>query len=320
MLMPIFVILTFAFSLVLLAKSSGYVIKYGLVISKILGVSTFVIGFLLVSVVTSLPELLVTIFSVIQNEPNLAVGNILGSNLIDLTIVAGLVVIFGGTVYMKKKETISLIELLFIVSILMLFIFQTGSLTQVHGLILIILFGFLMVRLYKHGRVSKELYDGHEERHLYVWLKFLGSLAVLIAAAHFLVESSLWIADYFLLSATLVGVTLVAMGTSIPELSVEIRAVKAKQYSFAMGDLFGSAITNSTLVLGTLSLLSPTTVNIVPLAGLMPFLMISILFLWYLFSTKRKITRYEAGILLGIYVAYIFTTFIIEELLGIALL
>lgn len=301
-------------------KSSEYIIKYSLSISRILGISTFVIGFILVSVITSLPELFVTIFSVLEGEPSLAVGTILGSNMTDITLVIGIVAIFAGTIHMKRKETLHLIELLFIISLITILIFQTGSLTQIHGIILIVLFGFLTLRMYKKGRISKELYDdGKKPNIALVFGKFLVAMFVLIIASRLIVDSAIQMADTFLVATSFIGLTVVAFGTSLPELAVELRAVKAKQYSFAMGDLFGSAITNITLVLGVLSLISPTTINIVSLASIMPFLLISILFIWYTFSQKKKITRFEGLVLIMIYMIFLFATFFLNEL-GLAVI
>ncbi|MBU0530213.1 MAG: calcium/sodium antiporter [Candidatus Aenigmatarchaeota archaeon] len=308
-------LITLALGLFLMYKSSAWVIKYSLTISRVLGISSFVIGFILVSVITSLPELFVSIFAVWQNEPNLAVGTILGSNMSDITLVIGMVAIFAGTIHMKKKETLHLIELLFITSLITIFIFQTGSLTQIHGLILLALFGFLMHRLYKKGRVSKEVYQDEEKTKLPQLLgKFLTSIAILIISSRLVVDSALAMADYFLVATSFIGLTLVAFGTSLPELSVELRAVKRKEYSFAMGDLFGSAITNITLVLGVMSLISPTTINVISLTSLMPYMLVAIMFIWYVFSSKKKITRFEGLVLIMIYMLFIFTTFFMNEL------
>jgi len=306
-----------AVGLYLMYKSSEWVIKYSLVLSRILGISTFVIGFIMVSVITSLPELFVSIFSVLEGEPNLAVGTILGSNMSDITLVIGMVAIFAGTIHMKKKETLHLVELLFITSIITIFIFQTGSLTQIHGIILLILFGFLMRRLYKRGRISKDVYQDKGEPKPKAWPifgRFLIAISVLIIASRLVVWGAVDMADQFYIASAFIGLTIIAFGTSLPELAVELRAVKKKEYSFAMGDLFGSAITNITLVLGALSLFSPTSINIVPLASLVPYMIIAIMFIWYTFSEKGKITRFEGLLLIMLYMLFIFTTFFFDEL------
>ncbi len=311
--------LIFLAGIFVIYKSSEWVIKYSLSISKILGVSSFVIGFILISITTSLPELFVAIFSAAQNEAGLSVGNILGANLYHMTIVITIITVLGGAIYVKREEDISLIRLLFISSIVTIFIFQTGGLTVIHGVILIVLFGFLIRSLYKTGRVSEEVVEREKEKEgdigkrILIFLKFLGSVAILLIAAYIVVDSAIQIADFFLIATTTVGMIIVAMGTVLPELSVELRAVKSKQYSLALGDLLGSSIANITLVLGILSILSPTSINIRPLAGLLPFLLIAILFVWYSLTTKKKLTKYEGGLLLGLYLLFLFTEFLFGQ-------
>lgn len=301
--------LVFLISIYILYRSSGWVIKYSLLISEILGLSTFVIGFILVSIATTLPELFVSVFSALRGEAGLAVGTIIGSSLADLTIILGLTTILGGAIYLKKKESIDLIELLFITSLITIMIFQTGTLGVIHGIILLVLFFYLVTKLYRGGRVSKQIYDDvgkkKTKEKVIIFLKFGVSISILIIASHFLVESALQIADFFSLAATFIGVTIVALGTSTPELSVEVLAVKKGRYALAAGDLFGAAVINMTLVLGSLSILNPVAINVVPLAGALPFLLISTLVVWYIFNTKGRITRYEGIILIALYGAFL---------------
>ncbi|OYT56383.1 MAG: hypothetical protein B6U68_03465 [Candidatus Aenigmarchaeota archaeon ex4484_14] len=259
--------IVFLVSALVLYKSSDSVIKYGIELSEVLRISTFALGFIFISVATSLPELSVALFSGVWGEPGLSVGNVLGANFTDLTLVLGLVTIFGGTIYLKKKDILSLVELLFISSLVALFIFQRGELSVIHGLLLLGLFGF------------------------------------------FVVKSAIEIAHFFSLTSTLVGATLVALGTTLPELSVEIKAIKNRQYSLAMGDLFGSCVTNITLVLGVTSILSPVPINIESIISLMPFLMAAVVTVWYLLSREGKITKHEGFILLILYLLFIIERF-----------
>jgi cation:H+ antiporter len=299
--------IVFLISLYVMYKSSDWVIKHSLNLSRILGMSTLALGFILLSFSTTLPELFVSIFSALEGETNLAVGNILGSNLFDIAVIIGLVSIFAGTIYMKKKETLSLIELLFIASLITIIIYNVPNLSPVHGIVLIVMYGYLVMKLYKGGKVSKEVIEAEEEKdhELMVKIKafsyFGVSISILLVSAYFLVESSIQIAYFFGVSTTLIGSTLVAFGTSIPELSVEFAAVKKKQYALAMGNLIGSAVTNITLVLGALILVTPVTLDLVPIAGLLPFLMISVLFIWFVFNKKRKLGKEEGYVLLAIY-------------------
>ncbi|RLI96288.1 MAG: hypothetical protein DRO96_03445 [Candidatus Aenigmatarchaeota archaeon] len=297
----------------LLYKSSDLVIKYGLDLSDALNISTFALGFIFISVATSLPELSVAFFSGVWDVPGLSVGNVLGSNFTDLTLVLGLATIFGGTIFLKKKDILNLVELLFISSLVALFIFQRGELSVLHGILLLGLFGFLLVKLYKEGHISKKVFDDKKSKKKSKYLlfaKFALSIGLLLLSADFVVKSAIEIAHFFSLTSTLVGATLVALGTSLPELSVEIKAIKNRQYSLAMGDLFGSCVTNITLVLGVTSILSPVPINTESIISLMPFLMAAVVTIWYLLSKEGKITKYEGFILLVLYLLFIVERFL----------
>jgi len=298
-------------SLFVLTKSGGWVVEHSVRLSRLLGVSTFSIGFILVSVSTSLPELGVAIFSTAQSIPGLSAGDVLGANLTDLTLILGLCAIFGGTIYLKKKELMGLIELLFITSLVTVLIFRSAQLLPFTGLVLLALFAFLLFRLYKRGRVPQEVFDGVKEKRTGAFLRLAGSLVLLLGASYFLVSSARSITLALNMAPTLVGATVVALGTTLPELTVELRAVRKKQYALALGDLFGSAVTNFTLVLGTLSIINigAPRIEVKPLLGLLPIFFMTLFFIWFTLSKQGKITKRDGFVLCGLY-----ALFLVEEL------
>jgi cation:H+ antiporter len=314
-------LLLLAFGIIIIYKSSEWVIRYSVYLSKILGVSTLVIGFILVSISTSLPEIFVTLFAGLEGEANLAVGNILGSNLFDLNIIIGLTTLFIGSIYMKRKETLHLIELLFITSAITMVIFSIGRLTILHGVMLLMLFSYMIMKLYRGGKIEREILEEEipflpkERRGLLsflrkhsgflVFLKFLLSIAVLLGGTKILVDSAIDLAAGLGITTAFLGATVVALGTSIPELSVSFAAVNKKHYALAMGDLLGSAVTNITLVFGILSIINPVPLDMISIAGILPFLVISTLLVWYSFSRQGKITKKEGIILLLLYAGFI---------------
>jgi cation:H+ antiporter len=300
-----FPLLASLFSLVLLYHSSKWVIKHGIILAKILGISTFVFGFILVSISTSLPELSVAIFSSLYGEPGLSTGDVIGSNFVDLALVLGLCAVFGGAIHLKKKESLELLEMLFISFLVVLFLFYSESLNWIHGMILIGLFALLVKKMYSGGQVSKKIFDEEKASKRSVVLKFSASIFLLILSAEIFVGSVLEMIELLELTASFVGVTFVALGTSIPEISFELTAIKQKKYEIAMGDLFGSAVTNVTLVLGTLSIMnSGTPINIEPIFFLVPFMFVAILIIWYGLTVKKKISRNMGYCLLGLYFLY----------------
>jgi cation:H+ antiporter len=285
------------------------VIRHILSISEMMGISTFFTGFLILSVSTSLPELMVAVFSGIEGRAGLSAGNVFGANLVDLTIVLGLSAIVAGNIKLGRKETLDLIELLFITSLASLLVLQRGGISAMHGVVLMSLFGIYVVRLYRHR--DQKMVDGREKvkNRPAIILKFILSVSILLVSSRMMVDSALAITDALMLTPTFVGVILVSLGTTVPELSVELRAVRQKEYALAMGDLFGSSVTNVTLVLGVASLMNPVSIDVTPLFTLLPFLFAGILIAWYSFSRYGKMGRRTGIILLALYFA-----FLLEEL------
>ena len=297
----------FIASALLLIKSSEWVVTESIRASRILGISTFTIGFIIISISTSLPELSIAIFSTLDEVPGLSVGDIFGSNLTDITLVLGACAFFGGPLVLKKRDMEDLLELLFVVSLVTLLILYMPTPSAIIGIVLLGLFGLLMVRLYKKGRVPKAVFDGKKEKAPMALAKLLLSLFILLAAARFMVESAVEISQGLNISRTLFGATVVALSTSLPELAVELRAVRKKDYALALGDLFGSAVTNLTLVLGVLILgnVNMQQINIKPLYGLFPFLFFTLFVLWYLLSKKSMLDKSHGILLISIYFIYV---------------
>ncbi len=308
----------FFIAAIVLVKSSECVVSSSTHLSRVLGISTFAVGFIIISIATSLPELAVAVFSALAGSPGLSVGDIVGSNLTDLTLILGIVAIVGGPLYLKKHELMNLIELLFFTSLItVLIFFQFSQLTILHGIILLGLFGYLLLNLFNQGKIPREVFDGVQEKTAMAFAKLGGSIALLLIAAHFMVESASAIAVATGVSQSLIGATLVALSTSLPELAVELRAVKSKQYALALGDLFGSAVTNITLVLGSLVILSHgnTVIDMKPVIGIFPIFFITLFFIWYSLSRKEKISKTTGIILIGLYIL-----FLVQELNIVAFL
>ncbi|HIE41232.1 MAG TPA: sodium:calcium antiporter [Candidatus Aenigmarchaeota archaeon] len=305
------VVLFFIFisSSLILYKSSEWTLRYSLILSRKIGISTVVFGLIIVAISTSLPELMVAVSSIISRNVGLSVGNLLGANFINLTLVLGISVLPYGIIYLKKKEEKDIIELLFLSTLVTLIIFQGQKLSVIHGIILLVLFGLLISKLYRGGRIKKDFYDTIDESVKKIILLFIISLSLLLLSSHLLVFSALNIADIFALTATFIGMTITSVGTTLPELSIQLRAIKNKEYGLAIGDLLGSCVVNLTLILGFLSILSPVSIEATSLLHLIPFLFIAIFVVWYAIANKKKFTRFEGIILMILYLLFILESF-----------
>jgi cation:H+ antiporter len=297
-----------AISLFLIGVVSDRIIGYTLALSKVFGLSEMAAGFIILSVTTSLPELSVSLLSSLSNEGGLSVGNVLGSNVANLTIIIGLAVFFSKReILFKGDSQKELIQFLFLSSVIPLFIVQRGSLGHILGLVLIILFIYFSVTISKTPKQSEisEQKETHEDRPLYAGLKFVACLITIIVLSRLVVDTSIDIANFANLPASIIGATIIGIGTSLPELATTIQTLKKGYYEMALGNLLGSCITNITLVLGVSSLVSFSEINVVAVESIMFYVLFSSLTVWYMITSSKSINKRGAIFLCFIYLAFI---------------
>jgi cation:H+ antiporter len=288
---------------------SDRIIRYVLFISKAIGLSEMAAGFILLSVITSLPELSVSIVASLGGEGGLSVGNVLGSNVANLTIILGLsILIARKTITLKGQSNKELVQFLFISSMIPLFIVQRGSLGPVLGIVLLILFAYFGVTVSRKTEpttLKETPQQQKEEKMVFVGIKFLVGVVMIILLSKFAVDSSVDIANFVGLPTSIIGATIIGLGTSLPELATTIQALKQGLVSMALGNLLGSCITNITLILGVSSLLSFSEVNVVAVQSIMFYVLLSSLSVWYMVSSAERLTRKSAIFLCLIYAVFI---------------
>jgi len=289
---------------------SDRIIRYVLVISKAIGLSEMAAGFILLSVITSLPELSVSIVASLGGEGGLSVGNVLGSNVANLTIILGLAILVARkTITLKGQSNKELVQFLFLSSMIPLFIVQRGSLGPVLGIVLLVLFAYFGVTISRKTEPTTTLEETpqqqKEEKMAFVGIKFFVGVALIILLSKYAVDSSVDIANFVGLPTSIIGATIIGFGTSLPELATTIQALKQGLVSMALGNLLGSCITNITLILGVSSLLSFSEVNIVAVQSIMFYVLLSSLSVWYMVSSAERLTRKSAIFLCLIYVVFI---------------
>lgn len=300
-----------AISLFLIGLVSDRIIRYTLVLSEVFGLSEMAAGFILLSVSTSLPELSVSTLASLGNEGGLSVGNALGSNIANLTVIIALAIFISKSeISIRGESQKELVQFLFLTSIIPLFIVQRGSLGPVLGIVLIILFIYFGVTISKTPKESElteqEEVTGKTEKSPIAGLKFIACLAIIIVISKLIVDSSIDIANFVGLPTSIIGATIVGIGTSLPELATTVQVLKMKHYEMALGNILGSCITNITLVLGISSLVSFSEVNVIAVQSIMFYVLISSLTVWYMVSSSKSINKRGAIFLCLIYLAFVF--------------
>lgn len=308
-----FYILVFIASCLLLVRSGTWVVSSLTRIAKSLGWREFIVSFILMAFITSLPELFVGISSAFHYKPELSFGNIIGSNIINLTLVVAIAVLLAKEL---KCET-ALIQrssiYTAIVAFLPILLMLDGKISRIDGLFLI----FILIFYFKYlsqeqKRFSKVLTNGFKRdwTELKMFLKdlgiFLGGIFLLLLSAEGIVWSVSFLAISLGLSLTVIGILIVALGTNLPEIVFGIKAIAMGHKDMVLGALMGSVIINSTLVLGSTVLIYPLEiVEFSPYIVGILFTIAACLFFSVFSRTGKVITRKEGVVLLAIYILFV---------------
>jgi cation:H+ antiporter len=305
-------------SLIVLDRASDVTINNAVKVADISGFGKTTIGFILVAFATTLPELSVSVFAAIGGEGiDIAVGNVLGSNIVNICLILGLSFLIASikserrlkiVPTIAKEEVRPLYFGLFIASVVPLTLIYIGYASRFIGIILISIFIYHIYKISKHGRFKDEGSLGKDrvKLKLYVFLTFIGAIIV-VASAYFIVGSAVYIAEWFGVPQVVLGATVVAFGTSLPELANTVKSAFKGHLELALGNIVGSCFTNITLILGVALLGSPLTVG-AAFTNLIVFSLITNLFLWYFLSNERISWR-EGMVLLFIYSIFLATSF-----------
>ena len=306
-------------SLIVLIRSSSLTISNSVNLASITGLGKTKVGFLLVAFSTSLPELFVAIFAIVDpNTVGISLGNILGSNIINICLILGLGFLMMAIKYpesagfftkMAREEVGDLNFGIFVASIVPLILLYVGYASQIVGFLLTILFIYYMYNLTKKRETVEQISDTAEkgERRIYIIKSLIGIFGV-VASAYFIIESSSFIALSVGVPPVIVGATIVALGTSFPELVTSLGSVNKGFIDLALGNVIGSCFINITLILGLTLLLAPLNVNISAFSDLIVFSLISNLVFGYMLQNS-KIRKREGITLLGIYLIFIIISF-----------
>lgn len=291
-------------------------------IARNLGVSPLIIGLTIVGFGTSAPEMLVSAIAAMEGNSGLSIGNALGSNITNIALVMGVTAIIAPiTVHSKilRRE----LPVLFCIGLICYWLLLDGDLGTVDGITMItglFLFLFWIIRTALTNRsqgdellsheVELELADGMSTKAALLWS--LAGLIGLIAASQLLVWAAVGIAHFLEISDLVIGLTIVALGTSLPELAASITSILKKEDDLAIGNIIGSNIYNLLAVLSLPGLISPGNFDAEVLTRDFPVMLvlIAVLFIMgYGFKGMGKINRIEGTLLFASFCAYQFVIF-----------
>lgn len=250
-------ILILVASLVVLGFSANYLVNASIKIARKWKVSELFIGLTIVAMGTSAPEIAVSVFAALEGQGDLSVGNVIGSNIFNLGFILGLVAIIAPQVVPKKMVWRDGMVLLAGTLMVFLFMYDLKIVFWEGLMLLVLLVSYFGLLWYKKDVPTEDEDTGGEAANWKDYLIFLVSLFVLVKSSDYTVTAAVYIAEYFKVSAWAIGATIVAAGTSLPEVATSVIATLKKKFGLSIGNVVGSDIFNTFGIIGISSVITP---------------------------------------------------------------
>lgn len=316
--------LLFIFTFILI-KSSDLMVVALKKLSRETHTGIFILSALILALATSFPEFFVAISSAIEKSPSLSLGNIIGANLANISLVVGLGALLTGKVRIKGNFLTREIGISAVAVVLPILLILDGELSRVDGLVLLAAYGAYATSFFKTRFL--EIAEAHKkQKYSYRFFRefsllnekvehdlarlFIGVAALLISS-DIIVKIAKLIAADLNVSVFAVGLIFISLGTTLPELIFSLRSLENKETNMFFGNLLGSIIVNSTLIVGIAAVISPQKISFGT-----DYLMAGIIFLiafslfWFFVKSKKRLDRWEGAVLILLYLVFIGLEFI----------
>jgi len=305
--------LYFAISGMFLVFSGIYLVKSLEKIARFLHISEFSAAFIIMAFATSIPELFVGISSALQGNPALSLGNVIGASIIDLTLITGIFIVLARGIKLDSKRVGKGIYFMFLSILLIIVLYLIGnSLSRIDGVILLLLFSMNSYRILKKSEKYTAKFNNEKEKtskKVKFILIFLISLIVLFISSSYVVKYSHLIALDLNLPEIIIGLFLLSIATTLPELVFGINAVLLKHPEMSIGDQTGTVFTNICLVLGIVAIIKPITVVFTPFIVSTAFLFLSAFIFIAFIKSGKKLEVFEGVSLIILYLIFVIIQF-----------
>ena len=308
----IFEVFFLVLGLVLLVVGSDLLLRSSVDLSLKYNVSKLVIGLSIVSFATSAPELLISVSSVLKDSSDIAISNVIGSNIANIGMVFSIALLFV-TIKIKKENIKYDFPWLIIVSLLFIWFLQDSQIDRFEGLVFTsVLFLFIIFSFKVRANENEDLDDlSTSNMSLSKIFIFLALSSILLySGSELFVESSIFFANYFGVSERVIGLTMVAMGTSLPELATTLVAIYKKELDISIGNIIGSNIFNILAVIGITSIIRTLSIKSSEILSFDIYVMFAfsaVLGVFFFFPRKYKMYSIHGLFLLSAFLLYYFT-------------
>ena len=314
-------ILLLILGLTLILFGANWLVDGSTSIARKTGMSEFVIGLTIVGIGTSTPEMVVSYIAAFQGQSELALGNVIGSNIFNILMILGVTTLISP-ITMTKDNRVKDIPLNILVTggLMLIWLLHsvlgvgTNEISRLEGGLMLAAFMFYLWMMFRSGSGAEETGQAEESKTFPNWLSvlmILGGLGGLIIGGRFFVNSATAIAQYLNLSEKFIAITIMAAGTSLPELATCIVAARKGRNQMALGNVIGSNIANILLIVGGAALISPLSLASIAWVDFAVMMVASLVLLMSAYTIKRdRIDRREGLLFIVIEVAYMVWLFL----------
>lgn len=296
-----FVLLVLGF--VMLVKGADWFVDGTSGIARKLGIPQLVVGLTIVAMGTSAPEAAVSITASLKGTASIAIGNVLGSNILNILIILGITAVIVAVAIQKSTLKIEMPYMILITIVLIIMGMTGGTISRIEGVILWVLFIVYLVYLYFLAKKGKEEETEVEKS---TWKLIIAAIAggvIVVLGSNVTVDSATKIAKFFGMSERFIGLTIVALGTSLPELVTSVTAAKKGNADIAIGNIVGSNLFNLLFVIGTSALITPVPYDAKFLVDGIIAVFAGVL-LWIAVFRKLELRRFWGVVMLVCYAGY----------------
>ena len=308
--MPVFLtVLLFIVGLVLIVKGGDFFVDAATWIAEATGIPHFIIGATIVSLATTLPEIIVSSIAAMQGKVDMAIGNAVGSVTANTGLIMGLSVLFIPAVIKRAKFIPKAVLMLLATAALLLLTFKTGSLGPIGAIVMFVIFAVFIYENIASARGEMGAADKppvDKKQTFPNILKFVGGAAAIVLGADLLVDNGSALATLMGAPESLVALTFVAIGTSLPELVTAITAIRKKQSSLSVGNIIGANIIDMTLILPICSLISGGTLPVSAQTYTLDLPVCLLIMLIAMAPTmiRGKFSRWQGALTMVLYIGY----------------
>lgn len=291
---------------IMLIKGADWFVDSASFIAKKFGIPSIIVGMTIVAMGTSAPEFSVSLQSSIAGMNDMSLANVVGSNIFNLLVVLGVSAMFGKLKITKYKD----VQMTLAVSILLMSFAIGGYLSIIEGLVLLCAFVTYIILMIKRRDKTEIVEEVSNKRPMWLTIIIgLIGLGAIVYGGDLVVNSASAVALSLGMSENLIGLTIVAIGTSLPELVTSVMAMKKGENDIAVGNVLGSNIFNMLLIIGSAAIINPMTVSMFAMIDLV-FIIVTLLIFIALTYKKQEVNKWNGIIFIIIYVSYIIYTII----------